>query len=184
MPSNTGGWIWWSSWSKMGLRSRPCLLWRDYVVISGRAEGDKGPAHGAQKRVPVGQRHQSKAHKNCCRRSPRGEPATRFNDDSPLPFQPMGSAAMGAIRTQARHVRAGAPQVVRYQSAVPQRRVGAFSPDNREPLECASREAVVNSKVPYTCGGGGIGRRTSLRCLKCGNATGKVLTGTDFSHRW
>ena len=28
----------------------------------------------------------------------------------------------------------------------------------------ASAETVVNSKVPYSCGGGGIGRRTSLRC--------------------
>ena len=76
------------------------------MVISGRAEGGKGPAHRAKERVPVGQRRQSKAAAED--RLVANRP--RFNDDSPLPFQPMGSAAMGAIRTQARHVRAGAPK--------------------------------------------------------------------------
>ena len=45
-----------------------------------------------------------------CQDEGRVEPAARFDDDFPLPFQPMGSAATGAIPTQARHVRAGAPK--------------------------------------------------------------------------
>jgi hypothetical protein len=111
---------------------------RGHIGPSGRGQGSgtRSPKTGAGSRTtaPV---------ESCCRRSPRGEPATRFNDDSPLPFHPMGSAAMGAFRAHARHVRAIAVRWWRdITQTAPGRRVDAFRRHNREQLPPGSGETL------------------------------------------
>ena len=44
----------------------------------------------------------------------------------------------------------------------------------------SSADVVVNSNLSHTCGGGGIGRRTSLRCVLRREATGKPLQVAEF----
>jgi len=89
-----------------------------------------------------------------------------------------------AVRAQARHV---APGVASWRYDASHGTVVAcrhvWRP-NREPLPQplprASAKLVVNSKLSHTCGGGGIGRRTSLRCVMRREATGKPSQVAEF----